>query len=79
VDEKDIVNAIHDGHVAGYAADVVENEPIHPDNPLIGCKNVILTPHIGSRTFESVERQAMMALENLINIFENKTPLARVD
>ena len=77
VDEKDIVHAIHDGHVAGYAADVVENEPIAPDNPLIRCKNVILTPHIGSRTFESVERQAMMALENLINIFENTPPLAR--
>ena len=79
VDEQDIVNAIHSGHVAGYAADVVENEPIHPDNPLIGCKNVILTPHIGSRTFESVERQAMMALGNLINIFENTPPLAQAN
>jgi D-3-phosphoglycerate dehydrogenase len=76
VNEKDMVNAIHSGHVAGYAADVVENEPIHLDNPLIGCKNVILTPHIASRTFENVERQAMMALENLINLFENKEPLA---
>ncbi len=76
VDEKDIVNAIHDGHVAGYAADVVENEPIAPDNPLIGCKNVILTPHIASRTFENVERQATMALQNLINLFEGRDPLA---
>lgn len=76
INEKDMVNAVNSGHVAGYAADVVEDEPIRPDNPLIGCKNVILTPHIGSRTFESVERQAMMALENLVNVFQGKKPLA---
>lgn len=78
IHEKAMVEVINSGHIAGYAADVVDGEPISPDNPLIGCKNVILTPHIGSRTYESVQRQAMMALENLHLFFQGKEPLARI-
>jgi D-3-phosphoglycerate dehydrogenase len=29
--------------------------------------NILLTPHVGSRTFESVERQAMRATQNIVN------------
>ena len=36
------------------------------NHPLNEFKNVIITPHIGSRTYESVERQGLMAVENLI-------------
>ena len=45
----------------GYGADVVEPEPIEKTNPLLGAPNVVLTPHTGSRTYESVERQAMVS------------------
>ena len=37
------------------------------NHPLLQFKNVIITPHIGSRTYESVQRQGMMAVENLFN------------
>ena len=37
------------------------------DHPLLHHPKVIVTPHIGSRTFESVPRQAMKSLTNLIN------------
>ena len=47
---------------------LVEPEPIESDNPLIGVDRVVLTPHIGSRTYESVGRQAMMAVKNLLAI-----------
>jgi len=33
-----------------------------PTNPLLTAPNVVLTPHVGSRTYESVERQALMAV-----------------
>ena len=41
-------------------------DPI-PDHPLLRAPNCVITSHIGSRTFESVERQAMRATKNLVN------------
>ena len=41
--------------------------------------NTIITSHIGSRTYESVQRQAMMATQNLINFVEGKPPLAQAN
>jgi D-3-phosphoglycerate dehydrogenase / 2-oxoglutarate reductase len=68
VDQEAMAESIRRGHIAGYAADVVEPEPVRPDNPLLGLQNVILTPHIGSRTYESVARQGAAALQNIIDV-----------
>jgi D-3-phosphoglycerate dehydrogenase / 2-oxoglutarate reductase len=39
-----------------------------PENyPLLKYDNVLIIPHIGSRTYESVERQGIMAVNNLIH------------
>jgi D-3-phosphoglycerate dehydrogenase len=65
VDEYALASALKSGLVGGYAADVLEVEPIQPECPLKGLHNVILTPHIGSRTYESVIRQGLAAVENL--------------
>jgi D-3-phosphoglycerate dehydrogenase len=68
VDTKALADAIKRGHVGGYGADVVEPEPIQADNPLIGLPEVVLTPHIGSRTFDSVARQGLAAVHNLVSV-----------
>jgi D-3-phosphoglycerate dehydrogenase len=65
--EKDIAEACKSGHLGGYGADVLDKEPPAPDHPFREIDNIIITPHIGSRTFESVERQAMRAVMNLVN------------
>jgi D-3-phosphoglycerate dehydrogenase / 2-oxoglutarate reductase len=46
--------------------DVLEEEPMTPNHPLQNRKDVIITPHIGSRTYQSVERQGIMAVNNLL-------------
>ena len=53
----------------------------HPpsDHPLLGAKNCIITPHVGSRTFESVQRQAGMATQNLVNLLKGEKALAQVN
>ncbi|MCG3199931.1 MAG: Hydroxypyruvate reductase [bacterium] len=79
IHERDVAEAVKSGRLGGYGADVVEPEPIAPDNPLIGIENVVLTPHIGSRTFESVVRQAGMAVENLIRALNGEPPLAQAN
>lgn len=65
--EKDIAEACKNGHLGGYGADVLDKEPPAADHPFREIDNIIITPHIGSRTFESVERQAMRAVMNLVN------------
>jgi D-3-phosphoglycerate dehydrogenase len=65
--ERDIADACRSGHLGGYGADVLNHEPPEPGHPFVDVDNVIITPHVGSRTFESVERQAMRATLNIVN------------
>jgi len=61
-----ILHGLDNYIIKGYLTDVLEEEPMDPEHPLKNYKNVLITPHIGSRTYESVERQGTMAVENLL-------------
>ncbi len=74
VDQRALADLVRSGHVAGYGADVLDPEPVQPDNPLLGLANVHLTPHVGSRTYESVVRQGTAAVENLIRALNERQP-----
>ena len=63
--EQDLRDALDSGKVAGAALDVVSTEPIQMDNPLIGAKNVIITPHISWAPKESRQRLMDIAVDNL--------------
>jgi D-3-phosphoglycerate dehydrogenase len=75
----DIAVALESGKLGGYGADVLDQEPPPADHPLLGAKNCIITPHVGSRTYESVQRQAGMATQNLINLLKGEKALAQVN
>jgi len=79
VETQAIVESLKSGQLLGYGADVLEAEPPPKDHPLFACPNAVLTPHIGSRTYESVARQAKMAAENLIAVLNGKKPLAQAN
>lgn len=64
--ENDIADACRSGQLGGYATDVVDEEPMRPGHPFQSIDSIFVTPHIGSRTFESVERQALRAVTNLV-------------
>ncbi|MBR1728756.1 MAG: phosphoglycerate dehydrogenase [Selenomonadaceae bacterium] len=53
INEEDLAEAIKNNIVAGAAIDVFIEEPIKKDHPLIGLKNVVLTPHLGASTVEA--------------------------
>lgn len=63
----DMIAALDAGSVGGYATDVLDEEPPPADHPLLRHPKALITPHIGSRTYESVPRQAMRATLNLVN------------
>ncbi|HEY1793833.1 MAG TPA: phosphoglycerate dehydrogenase [Opitutaceae bacterium] len=74
-----LVDALKAKKILAYAADVLDQEPPPANHPLLGLPNVVLTPHIGSRTFESVQRQASCAVENLALFLAGKEPVARAN
>jgi len=79
VDTVAVVEALNSGKLVGYGTDVLEVEPPPADHPLFKCHNAVITPHIGSRTYESVVRQATMAAENLIRLFKGQKALAQAN
>jgi D-3-phosphoglycerate dehydrogenase len=67
VETADVAAALASGKIGGYGADVLDEEPPAADHPLFSAPNCIITSHIASRTYESVERQALRATHNMIN------------
>lgn len=61
-----IISQIESGSFGAYLTDVLEEEPMVKDHPFLNYDSIIITPHIGSRTYESVARQGTMAVENLL-------------
>jgi len=67
VAEKDLIEAIKSGTIAGACVDVYEKEPITPDNPLLALgEKVVLTPHLGASSFEGQERVGGAVADKLI-------------
>ena len=79
IDTQALLDALHSGAIAAYAADVMDEEPAPPDHPLLSAPRVIITPHIGSRTHENVVRQATMAVQNMINVLAGRPALAQAN
>lgn len=64
VEDAAVARALHSGHLGFFGADVVGVEPIRPDNPLLGCDNALITPHIAWATAESLDRLAKIVTDN---------------
>ncbi|MFP4352734.1 MAG: phosphoglycerate dehydrogenase [Puniceicoccaceae bacterium] len=79
VDSRAVASALESGVLGGYGADVLEVEPPPPDHPLLRAPRCVITPHIGSRTYESVVRQGTKSVENLILALAGRKPRAQVN
>ena len=79
VHTSDMVAALKSGQVGGYGTDVLDQEPPPADHPLLKLPNVVVTPHVASRTFESVVRQATTSVQNLLNAAKGEKPIAQVN
>ncbi|NHJ01073.1 MAG: D-glycerate dehydrogenase [Candidatus Heimdallarchaeota archaeon] len=73
VNESDLVQALKRNLIAGAGLDVFYNEPDIPE-ALRSLKNVILTPHIGSATFQARDAMSKMVADNIIAIEHGLTP-----
>ncbi len=58
VDEAALIDALRSSHLSGAGLDVMEIEPIAPDNPLLTLPNVMLSPHMAAYSEEGQARTA---------------------
>ena len=65
VNEQDLADALNSGKIAGAALDVLCQEPMSEECPLIGAKNCIITPHIAWAPLETRERLVKVVAENV--------------
>jgi glycerate dehydrogenase len=70
--ERDLADALNDGTIAGAAADVVSDEPIRAENPLLAARNCIITPHIGWATNEAKSRLIHATAANIAAFLDGR-------
>lgn len=72
VDEQAVADALNEGRLGAFGADVLSAEPPAPDNPLLSACNAYITPHIAWATREARERLMRIATENIKAFIDNK-------
>lgn len=71
VDSKELINALDSNFIRGYLCDVLETEPISKEEILLNHTNIIITPHVSSRTYENIVNQGIASVKNLIELLNS--------
>lgn len=72
VDEPAMVKALEEGRIAGAGLDVLVEEPMPADHPLMKLSNVVVTPHMAAQTQETVSKLVTMAAEGTLAVLNGE-------
>lgn len=73
IDEAALYGALRDGHIAGAALDVFEQEPLY-ESPLFTLSNVVLTPHQAGLAQSAKVNAAVRAVDNALAVLAGRLP-----
>jgi D-3-phosphoglycerate dehydrogenase len=73
-DYEAVIKALKEKRIAGAAFDVFETWPVRADSPLLKMDNVVLTPHIGGATDETIVRHSQMIVDDIEKFLQGKRP-----
>jgi D-3-phosphoglycerate dehydrogenase len=78
VDEAALLDALNSRRIMGAGLDVQISEPPKPDDPLLACDRLILTPHAAATTAEGMVRMATTVAQNVVDFFDGRLPESHV-
>jgi D-3-phosphoglycerate dehydrogenase len=78
VNEAALLDAVNSRRIMGAGLDVQVSEPPRPDDPLLTCDRIILTPHSAAATAEGMVRMARTVAQNVLEYFDGRLPVSHV-
>ncbi len=72
IEEKSLIKYLKSGKIGGYAEDAIERRYILKESPLLKFKNVVIMPHLGRYTNETIKKMGDFTVENLRRVFVEK-------
>lgn len=75
IDEAALVQALDSGQVGAAALDVVAQEPLPADSPLVGRSNVILSPHTAFYSEEALAELQTKCAADMARVLAGERPL----
>lgn len=74
VNEEAIVNGLKSGKIAGFATDVLEEEPGRKNHPYLSLENVVMTPHTSAYTRECLADMGEKCVRDVEDVVQGKLP-----
>jgi D-3-phosphoglycerate dehydrogenase len=74
VNEMALVQALEEKRISGAGLDVLEIEPPDPGNPMLQMENVILSPHVGFYSEESINELKRRTAKNVSDVLRGRRP-----
>ena len=76
VNEEDLICALEKGMIAGAGLDVLMENEVDPENPLLKMKQVIITPHAAWYSEEAILRRRTQTIESVISVLKGGEPMS---
>lgn len=74
LDENAVVEGLKSGKIAGFATDVLEEEPGRKSHPYLAFNNVVMTPHTSAYTLECLEQMGNKCVTDVEQIVQGMLP-----
>ena len=73
-DQAALVGVLRQRRINGAAFDVFDSHPVSPTNPLLELDNVVLSPHLGGATEETIGRHSQLMTDDILRFLKGRRP-----